>query len=333
MNERERDKLILITGATGKVGSAFMEQFLREDKFSSYRIRALCHNRLLEETDRIEVIKGSIADRETAARAVAGATHILHLATCKETPEDIMDVTVKGLFWILEESRSSPSFEQLILLGGDAGMGHFFYPHPVPITEEQGHSAYPGCYALSKVLEEVLVEQYCIQYDLNACCLRAPWIMEKDDFRFTLTFSQDVFGGPRWCDLVETEEAADYERAETIPVLCNPEGEAICRNFVHVSDLVSAILLSLGNPAASQETFNICMNEPVHYRKVAEHLARTRDLDSIDIPTEFHSTWLDNSKARFLLGWNPEYDLSRLIDEAWDYERPEADPRKIWYPG
>ncbi len=333
MTDKTNSKLILITGATGKVGTAFIERLLEEERYSSYRIRALCHNRLLEETDRLEVVKGTIADREVAAAAVSGVSHILHLATCKETPEDIMDVTVKGLFWILEEARASKAFKQFILLGGDAGMGHFFYPHAVPVTEEQGHSAYPGCYALSKVLEEVLVEQYCIQYDLNACCLRAPWIMEKDDFRYTLTFSREVFGGPRWCDLVEPEEAADYERAGTIPVLCNPEGEPIYRNFVHVNDLVGAILLALDNPAAAQETFNICMNEPVHYRKAADYLGETRDLDSVDIPTEFHSTWLDNSKARFLLNWSPEYDLARLIDEAWDYKRAKDDPRKIWYPG
>ena len=177
MTNRDSDKCILITGATGKVGTAFIERILADEKYSGYSIRALCHNRVLPESDRLEVVKGSIADREVAARGVAGATHILHLATCKETPDDVMDVTVKGLFWILEEARASKTFEQFILLGGDAGMGHFFYPHPVPVTEEQGHSAYPGCYALSKVIEEVMVEQYCIQYDLNACCMRAPWIM------------------------------------------------------------------------------------------------------------------------------------------------------------
>jgi nucleoside-diphosphate-sugar epimerase len=94
-----------------------------------------------------------------------------------------------------------------VLIGGDAGMGHFFYPHPDPGHETQKHSAYPGCYALSKVLEEVMLEQYYIQYDLNGCCLRAPWIMEKDDFRYQLSFGEDVFGGPRWRDLVGREAA------------------------------------------------------------------------------------------------------------------------------
>jgi hypothetical protein len=39
--------------------------------------------------------------------------------------------------------------------------------HPIPVTEEQKWSAYPGCYALSKVLEECMLEQYYIQYGLN----------------------------------------------------------------------------------------------------------------------------------------------------------------------
>ena len=54
---------------------------------------------------------------------------------------------------------------------------------------------------------------------------------------------------------------------------------------------------------------------------------------NVGIYTEYHSTWLDNSKAKFLLGWRPEYDLSKLIDTAWEYEHPEDDPHIIWYPG
>ena len=40
------------------------------------------------------------------------------------------------------------------------------------MTEEQKWSAYPGCYALSKVLEEVMLEQYYIQCKhLRTCAL------------------------------------------------------------------------------------------------------------------------------------------------------------------
>ena len=115
--------------------------------------------------------------------------------------------------------------------------------------------------------------------------------------------------------------------------MLDPHGQPVKRNFVHVDDLVAAILTALDHPQARQQLFNICMDEPVDYRAVADYLKTSRGLTSVDVPTEFHSTWLDNSKAKFLLGWRPAYDLRRLIDAAWDYQRRADDPRKIWYPG
>lgn len=324
---------ILITGATGKVGQHFIQEILNDEWFEEATLRALCHNREVEVNDRLEMVKGSISDREVVEKAMDGVTHVLHLATCKETPEDVMDVTVKGMFWLLEAARVSSTFRQFILIGGDASMGHFFYPHPVPVTEQQKHSPYPGCYALSKVLEEVMLEQYYTQYDLSGCCLRAPWIMEKDDFKYTLSFGDDVFGGPRWKDLVSEKEAKEYAKKGTIPIMLDPDGEPIQRNFVHVDDLVTAILNAIDHPKAHQQLFNICMDEPVHYGQVAEILRHTRGLPSVEIKTEFRSTWLDNSKAKFLLDWHPQYDLKRLVEEAFSFQREADDLRKIWYPG
>ncbi len=326
-------KRILVTGATGKVGQAFIRRLLTEPSFHHFNVRALCHNRSLPAQDRLEVVHGSIDQQTVVEAAMNGVTHVLHLATSKETPESIMDVAVKGLFWLLESSRQSPTFEQFILIGGDAGMGHFVYPHPIPVTETQKHSAYAGCYALSKVLEEVMLEQYYIQYNLNGCCLRAPWIMEKDDFKAQLSFGEDVFGGPRWRDLVGAERADDFVKTQTIPVMLDPDGKPVKRNFVHVDDLVSAILLAIDHPKARQQTFNICMDEPVDYGELGAYLHQSKGLPTIELSTPFYSTWLDNAKAKFLLGWRPTYDLPKLTDAAWAYQRSSDDPRIIWYPG
>lgn len=325
--------LLLVTGATGKVGSTLIAEILHDPRWQGARIRALCHNRAPAPHDRVEIFQGNIADRDSVERAMAGVTHVVHLATCKEIPELVMDVTVKGLFWLLETFRQSATAQQFILIGGDAGIGHFFYEHDGPITEAAPHMAYPGCYALSKVLEEVMLSQFQIQYGINGCCLRAPWIMEKDDFRYTLSFGDDVFGGPDWKTLVAPEIAARCRQDGTVPLLRDAHQRPLKRNFVHVQDLIAAILAALDNPICRGKLYNISMDAPVDYGEVAAYLKETRGLPAIDMPSAYHSNWLDNSRAKFDLGWRPRYDLKKLIDDAWTYQRTADDPRKVWYPG
>jgi nucleoside-diphosphate-sugar epimerase len=115
--------------------------------------------------------------------------------------------------------------------------------------------------------------------------------------------------------------------------MLDPDGHPVKRNFVHVDDLVDAILLAIDHRAARRQTFNICMDEPVDYGELGAYLAQSRGLATIPVRTPYRSTWLDNAKAKFLLGWRPRYDLTRMVDAAWAYRRSPDDPRKVWYPG
>jgi nucleoside-diphosphate-sugar epimerase len=62
-------------------------------------------------------------------------------------------------------------------------------------------------------------------------------------------------------------------------------------------------------------------------------LKLTRGLGSIEIPSTYHSNWLDNAAAKFDLNWRPTIGLHEMIDRSFDYQRSDSDPRKIWYPG
>jgi nucleoside-diphosphate-sugar epimerase len=76
------------------------------------------------------------------------------------------------------------------------------------------------------------------------------------------------------------------------------------------------------------------MDEPVDYGELGAYRdAAAHGLPTVEIRTPYHSTWLDNTKAKFLLAWRPRYDLERLVDEAWSYERDPDEPRVVWYPG
>ena len=54
---------LLVTGATGKVGANLIARLLSEPRWSEAGVRALCHNRTIAQTDRMEIVRGSIAGR------------------------------------------------------------------------------------------------------------------------------------------------------------------------------------------------------------------------------------------------------------------------------
>ena len=178
-----------------------------------------------------------------------------------------------------------------------------------------------------------MLQSYNTQYGINGVTLRAPWIMEKDDFRYALSFGDDQFGGPDWETLISPAERRMYAQNGNVPILLDAEGEPLKRNFVHVTDLVEAMVAVIDNPAARQQLFNIAMTMPVDYAEAADYLEKTRGKRGVKIHSPFHSNLLDNAKARLRLGWKPEYDLQRLIDEAFDYQRAEDEIRKVWYAG
>jgi UDP-glucose 4-epimerase len=324
---------LLATGATGKVGQAFLAQFLAEPKWAHAKVVALCNNRTIPETDRVRVVRGSMNDPETIARAMEGTTHVLHMAAVKEDPVHAMDVAVKGMFLLLEAFRTNPDGKQFILIGGDCSVGHCFVEYDGPVTEDSPRRGYPGVYALTKILEEVMLEQAGIQYGVNWTTLRAPWIMEKDDFKFALSFGADQFGGPDWDTLITPALRKDYAGTNAVPVLIDKDGNSLKRNFVHLDDLVSAIVMAIDHPATRQQLFNIAMTEPVDYEVVGAHLQKTHGMRPVRIETPYVSNLLDNAKARLRLGWTPKVDTATLCDRAFTYERAPGDERKIWYPG
>lgn len=324
---------LLVTGATGKVGQAFLKRFLDDARWKDANLVAICNNRVLPETPRLRVIRGSIADNATIASAMEGTTHVLHMAAVKEDPAHAIDVAVKGMFLLVEAFRRNPDGRQFMLIGGDCSVGHCFVRYDGPVTEDSPRRGYPGVYAMTKILEEVMLEQAGIQYGVNWTTLRAPWIMEKDDFKFALSFGPDQFGGPDWDGLITADLRKTYHETNAVPVLIADDGRPLRRNFVHLDDLVEAIVTAIDHPATRQQLFNIAMTEPVDYEAVGAHLQRTRGMKPVRIQSSFISNLLDNSKARLQLGWTPKVDLAALCDRAFAYERSADDPRKIWYPG
>ena len=214
---------ILLTGSTGKLGQSLVPALRRHVASGNGEIVALCNKRALPDASDITVVRGSLADPGVVQRAMEGVTHVIHMAAVKETPELAFDVALRGMYLLLEQARANPAFRQFILIGGDCSVGHMFQSYGAPVTETSPRRAYPGVYALTKVLEEVVLEQVQHQYGLNGCILRAPWIMEKDDFRFALRFGPDQFGGPAWDGLLSPDQLAKLDPDRHLPLMRDQE--------------------------------------------------------------------------------------------------------------
>ncbi|MGD9494862.1 MAG: NAD-dependent epimerase/dehydratase family protein [Armatimonadota bacterium] len=310
-------RTVAVFGASGKIGRHVVPLMLQR----GLTVRALVH-RTPVGIAQVQSIPGSITDPEACREVVRGADAVVQLATTKEDPASFFDVSVRGTLNALEACRGA-HIEQFILLGGDAAFGIWFYPQPVPIDENHRLMAYPGYYAFTKVMEEVMVEQYSIQYGIPFTILRSSWVFERDDLLNHFSLLENVnpaepghgFGqvDPEIMALVEAGE-------EHIAVQVDESGWPYHRHIVHIDDVVQAFGRILGNPTALGQSFNIAGPAPFDYRVAADYLSERTGVPTIDIVCPgYHSFEIDINKARCMLGYEPQNDIFRMIDRALDY--------------
>jgi nucleoside-diphosphate-sugar epimerase len=126
--------LVLVTGGSGVLGRRVMERLRSEQ----WRTRALVHHTPVHQAD--ESVSGDLSRAETLAPAVAGVTHVLHLAavTHARTARQYDDANVTGT-------------RNLLAAATHAGVARFVHVSTRAI-DERG-----GAYSRSKAEAERLV--------------------------------------------------------------------------------------------------------------------------------------------------------------------------------
>lgn len=315
-------KNILLTGASGKIGRSALPELVR----AGYSIRALEFDEPInvEGLKGVEMVRGDLRDPCLASRLVEDMDVVVHLANVKENKELFMDTNVQGTFRLLDACKECGHIKQYIQAGSDARAGIYYYPQPIPVDENHPHSGYPGYYPLSKVLEEVLCEQFRIQYGLPITVLRFSWVHDEDDILAHITLMKPNFGVPVWQDwAVTTEQKESFEKnADGVAKLVHPGGKPGIRQIVGIKDVVKSILLSVGNPAAVGEAFNVSGPAPFSYDVLANYVSEKLNLPVVDFEvSEYHDFSIDMTKSRSVLGFHPEYDIFRIADDAISFRR------------
>lgn len=311
-------RTVAVLGASGKIG----RHVLRVLKERGVEVRALVHRTPLSQEEGVEGVQGSIVDLSAVMETVRGADAVVHLATAKEDPDTFFEVSLRGTFNVLEACREA-TVKQLLLFGGDAAFGIWFYPQPIPIDESHPLMAYPGYYAFSKVIEEAMAQQYAVQYGLPVSILRSSWVFERDDLLNHFSLLKNVDPAEKGHGFGEVPaEVLELVKAgqERVPVLVNGEGVPFNRHIVHVDDVMQAFGKMLGNPAAIGQSFNIAGPSPFNYRVAADYLSKKTGIPTVKIPCPpYHSFEINITRARTVLGYAPENDFFRMADRALEY--------------
>ena len=303
-----------IFGAGGKLGRHVLARL----ETRGLAARVLVHRTPIEGRS-VTSIQGDIADPAVVGEVVRGAEIVVQLATTKEDAATFFDVSLRGTFNVLEACRRE-RIRQFILFSGDAALGIWFYPQPIPIDENHPRTAYPGYYAFSKVMEETMTEQYAIQYGVPVTVLRSSWVFDGQDLLRHFSLLNNVRPAEKGHGFGDvSEEVLELVRSgqERIPILTDSQGVPLRRHVVHVDDVMQAFDRMLGNPSAIGQTFNIAGPAPFDYRVAAHYLSSRLQTPTVELRCpNYHPFEINITRARTLLGYAPENDFFRMADRA-----------------
>ena len=317
-----KEKSVLVTGATGLVGSWLVHRLLKEGA----HVTALVLERdpasqLLRSGDieRISIVNGNLNNYQDVSRAVFtnDCSIVFHLGaqtivgTALFDPLTTFESNIKGSWNLLETVRQSKGLvEAVVVASSDKAYGE---SEILPYTEEQALHG-DGPYDVSKSCTDLLAQSYGNTYNLPITIARCGNIYGGGD----LNWSRIVPG--TISDLL----------ADRQPVL-RSDGTFV-RDYVHVDDVVSGYLRLAEvthNRDINGEAYNFSRDEPLSVMDLYRHICQATLGKYVEpkvlntAKSEIKDQHLNSAKAKKSLGWSSqvslESGLARTVDWYKEY--------------
>jgi len=303
-----QERPVLVTGATGLLGSWLTRELLNRGAFVVALIRDwIPENELFRSGDlnRACVIRGDIRDQETIERAIGEyeVDTVFHLAAqtivgiANRNPISTFESNIRGTWSVLEACRRSPLVKQIVVASSDKAYGsHEQLPYSENAALQGRHP-----YDVSKSCADLLAQSYATTYGLPVCVTRCGNLYGGGD----LNWNRIVPGTVR--------SALNGER----PII-RSDGSYI-RDYFYVEDGALAYLAlaeQMGcNRSLAGEAFNFSNEIQVTVLDLAKIILRLIGREDLELDVrgeasnEITHQYLDATKARSLLGWQPRYTL------------------------
>lgn len=320
------NKKVLVTGATGFTGSHLAEELVNQ----GYQVRALARPKKdttkLEKLG-IEIVRGNLTEKDTLPAAVKNVDTVYHIAAVfreQNVPHQyFFDVNVGGTKNLLEVARDA-GVRRFVHCSTVGVQGEIKNP-PARETDPYGPGDY---YQQSKVEGEKLALQFFKENDIEGVVFRPVGIYGPGDRRFLKIFKFVNSGGFRMIGrgdvLYHLTFVKDLARGI---ILCGEKKEAVGEIFtlggneyVPLTEYIQLLAEALGVPAPTKKMplwpvwVGAVICEALCYPlRISPPLYRRR----LDFFTKDRA--FDISKAKKLLGYNPQVDLKTGLKITADW--------------
>ncbi|MEE2659936.1 MAG: NAD(P)-dependent oxidoreductase [Candidatus Latescibacterota bacterium] len=314
----------LITGITGRIGGNVAARLVAE----GHAVRGLVWERdqrveKLESIPGVELVQGTLTEGEDVHGAVDGCDVVFHLGAAFQgggpfSEHEYLRINVEGTFHVLEAARKH-SVRQVLFASSDA-LYEKYIPGGMrePITEETP-SRPRGWYALSKALGEEMCVSYWYSFRLPTTVLRFAMVLGAGEI---LDFPQFYLSKMKSGNGVLE---ALWEGDERLVLLRDGQGRPFKKHVADVRDIVSGCLCALGKERSFGQIYQLAGPRPFGWDEAVPRLSALLDIPFVEadpggVPTRYE---FDLSKSQRDLGFQPEFDVVRMIVDGLSYRRGE----------
>jgi UDP-N-acetylglucosamine 4-epimerase len=321
----EKPRKWLVTGVAGFIGSNLLEILLKLDQqvigldnFATGHQHNLddVQSLVLEEKWRnFTFFEGDICDLDTCQKACENVDYVLHQAALGSVPRSIENP-------VITNNSNISGFLNMLVAAKDAKVGRFVYAassstygdHP-GLPKVEGTIGRPlSPYAVTKYVNELYADVFAGSYGFRAIGLRYFNVFGR---------RQDPDGAyaaviPKWFSALIKEE----------DVYINGDGET-SRDFCYIDNCVQANILAAvaTNDDALNQVYNVAFGQRTSLNELFDHIRtrvakfypRLKDVKPLyrDFrPGDVRHSLADISKAKELIGYNPEYSVASGLDKA-----------------
>jgi CDP-glucose 4,6-dehydratase len=312
-----RDRSVLVTGATGLLGSWLVSGLRSSGASVVCLVRDWAPESELVRTgdiDRVHVVRGGLDDRDLLERALGEyeVRTVFHLGaqtivgTANDNPVSTFESNIRGTWNLLEAARRSPKVTGIILASSDKAYGE----QPVLPYNEDMPLIGRHPYDVSKSCADLIAQAYAQTYRLPVAITRCGNFYGGGD----LNWNRVVPGTIR-----------SILRGER-PII-RSDGKFI-RDYFYVEDGVAAYMLLAervtGNDKLYGTAFNFSNESQIAVLELVDKIIGKMGSDLRpeilnQASNEIRRQYLSAERARRDLGWKARFTLDEGLDRtiAW----------------